>query len=108
MPAAILLLDKVLQELREALALDGDATEAYLFGSIARGDYTLESDIDLLVLSRNPKKTRRRLEPVLDRLYLELLANVSLIVIGEDAWKGGLSMLKGIVEKEGKLVWRRG
>jgi len=43
------------------LEKDEDALEAYLFGSMARGDYHLDSDIDVLVISENPRRTQEKL-----------------------------------------------
>ncbi|MCD6593740.1 nucleotidyltransferase domain-containing protein [Candidatus Bathyarchaeota archaeon] len=55
----ILVLDKVIREIVEALEKDEDALEAYLFGSMARGDYHLDSDIDFLVISENLGERRK-------------------------------------------------
>jgi len=56
---AILVLDKVIREIVEALEKDEDALKAYLFGSMARGDYHLDSDIDVLVISENLGERRK-------------------------------------------------
>jgi predicted nucleotidyltransferase len=43
------------------------ATRVILFGSVARGDYTASSDIDLLIVKETPERIPQRIADALDR-----------------------------------------
>jgi len=92
----------------ETLTLNlGDAvTDVILFGSVARGNVTLDSDIDLLVLIRheNASMVRRRLHEMVYPISLASSTPVTSIVMNREefiGWmKDGLSFAREI-EKEG-------
>lgn len=44
------------------LAAQADVVIAYLFGSVARGDATLQSDVDVAVLLEEDKSERQQIE----------------------------------------------
>ncbi|MET1160060.1 MAG: nucleotidyltransferase domain-containing protein [Thermoprotei archaeon] len=54
-------LDRVVQMIRSVLDKFFSSYEIYLFGSVAEDDYTMASDIDILVVSdETPKKISER------------------------------------------------
>jgi len=62
-------LDKVVDAMRSVLDEFFSEYEIYLFGSVAEGDYTMASDIDILVVSREaPRQVSKRSE-VVSRIY---------------------------------------
>lgn len=76
-----------LQELKGRLKnlLGDQLVNIVLFGSIARGDYHNQSDIDLAVIVRG--LTRKQKHQILDKvaeLELEHLMPISLVVFSED------------------------
>lgn len=87
----------------------GAETEIYLFGSAARGDYTIYSDIDLLVLL--PLETNNSIEEqVFDYGYdIELRYGVvfGIIVYSKMFWNsetaGSMPLYKNI-KREGLFV----
>jgi len=105
--AAIVVLDKVLVDLVKELQNDEGVVEAYLYGSMARGDYHIESDIDMLVISENPRETRNK---ILDKAYeleLRYCSPISILVIDKDMWRSGKFYLRHDIQREGRLIWRR-
>jgi predicted nucleotidyltransferase len=60
-------------------------TDVILFGSTARGEATLESDVDLLVLTTDPEpwKIRQRLYDLVYPIIPAFGVDVSLIVINK-------------------------
>ncbi len=104
---SITVLEEVVEGIIRGLEDDDGAVEAFLFGSMSRGDYHLESDIDVLVVSRKMDKTRRRMQEIGAALSLEYGVVVSVIVVDEDSWRRGLSLLRDTVRREGKLIWTR-
>jgi len=56
----LLLKDEVLKYIvRKLPARDKNVKAIILFGSVARGDFRPDSDVDLLILTDNPKETRK-------------------------------------------------
>jgi len=49
--------EKIIEIIREFLSKDGRVAKAWIFGSFARGDYNLNSDIDLMVRFKDSSKT---------------------------------------------------
>ena len=60
-------------------------TDVILFGSTARGEATLESDVDLLILTTDPKpwKIRQRLYDLVYPIIPAFGVDISLIVINK-------------------------
>jgi predicted nucleotidyltransferase len=52
----ILSREKIIRIIRNFLEKDGRVTKAWIFGSFARGDYNISSDIDLMVKFIDPSK----------------------------------------------------
>ncbi len=80
-----------------------------LFGSKARGDDQPDSDIDLLVLTREELDWRRRSAVVqaLFSLQMELGVMLSPVVIEAEEWEHGVSQalpLRKEVDRDGVLV----
>lgn len=48
--------EKIIRIIRNFLEKDGRVTKAWIFGSFARGDYNISSDIDLMVKFIDPSK----------------------------------------------------
>lgn len=65
---------KVLISLSDLLsAFEGFSEEAHVFGSVARGEDTKESDVDILIISDRPKaEVMKKLAPVSKRLSRKL------------------------------------
>ncbi len=77
-----------------------------LFGSKARGDDDLESDIDLLVLTSRPVSgsQKREMTDALFDLQLELEVVISKLIVPLEEWEHGLYQALPIrweVEREG-------
>ncbi len=104
---ALLYLDKILEIISKFLEEDEGSVAAYLFGSFARGDFTDESDVDILVVSGRTEETRRKLYDLSWNIQLAYGVPVSFVVIPEERWRRGLTPLKRVVLEEGVLIWER-
>lgn len=83
--------DQALGELRRRL-IELFQTEAIvLFGSRARGEADGESDVDLLILTRDPltRRERHRITDVIFEVNLHYDTNFSSLVIDRDSWERG-------------------
>jgi len=81
--------------------------KAYLFGSYARGDYDLDSDIDVLVILSDFKKygaELRRTSKLIGDLSLEHETTVSVVFSREQEWKTDNLPLLLNIRAEGVVV----
>jgi len=85
--------------------LAGVVTDIVLFGSVARGDVTLESDIDLLVLVEHEDAftVRRKAHEIIYPISLASSTPITLIVVNREEFvewmKGGLSFAREVVDE---------
>lgn len=80
-----------------------------LFGSVVRGEADEESDIDLLVITKQPlnRWERHQITDIVCEVNLEYGTNFSTLVVDSKAWDHGLISLLNIhaeVQREGVLV----
>ena len=87
--------------------MDESSIAAYLFGSFARGDFTDESDVDVLVVSERAEETRKKLYNLSWDIQFAYGVPVSFVVVPEERWRRSLTPLKKIVLEEGVLIWER-
>ncbi|MEL6551858.1 MAG: nucleotidyltransferase domain-containing protein [Cyanobacteria bacterium J06621_11] len=102
-------LQQILTKLRDHLALvfGDELVSLVLFGSQAREEATVESDIDLLVvLSRqvDVPKERSRFSEFLAALCLEYDVLITCMWTGIDEWQTRQSPLMLNIRREGILV----
>ena len=77
-----------------------------LFGSVARGEADEESDVDLLIVLKDPPShhLRNRITHVILDINLEYDTNLSELIIDRESWDyGPLSVLPihQVIEEEG-------
>lgn len=101
---------QALDELRRRLFQKYDFVEQLvLFGSVARGTATEESDIDLLIFTRDPLDnwTRREISEVVSDVNLEYETNICTIVLDRRTWVTGFPSNLGIkqeIQRDGIVV----
>ena len=64
--------------------LSGRCTAVYLFGSVARGDFSSDSDIDIMIIKNTDKQFLERAEEFFDILKLFPSLEVHMYVYTED------------------------
>lgn len=100
-------LSKVIELVKGRLKGEREVRLAFLFGSYSRGDFDEESDVDILVVSDDVRKTRKKLNELSWEIQMDYGVAVSFLVIPWDRWSKKLTPLREIVEEEGKLIWKR-
>ncbi len=81
--------------------------EAYLFGSYARGDYTPESDIDVLIILSDFEKygaELKRTSALIGNLSLEYGDTVSVVFTRQREWQTDKLPLLLNIHAEGVVV----
>jgi len=83
-----------------------------LFGSCARGDFTKDSDIDLLILKKTDQRHLDRMREVYRLVYSpEQYLALDALVLTPEEWARKLSMNDFFVQeiaREGKILYERG
>ncbi len=105
--AAILVLENVIKEIVEYLEKGEEAVGAYIFGSMARGDYHLDSDIDILVVGKKNKEAQQKLAELASSLTEKYRVPVSVIFMDLEEWRNDANPIVRTVKREGKKIWMR-
>lgn len=98
---------KVLQVVKKAVREVDDKAEIILFGSRARGDYSKESDWDLLILTEMPEgwETWKIIRKKIYRAELDTEEVFNTVVHNKKEWqKFKLSQLYQFIKKEGLQI----
>ena len=105
--------DEVLDRMVRAIVDEVDPEQVILFGSRARGDQRVNSDIDLIVLEAEPFGPQRSRHKELVRLYRAVAgcrvpADV-LVYSYEDVeyWRDSINHVLARALREGKVLYER-
>lgn len=97
--------DKVIELVKD------DIYKMYLYGSCARGDYTNESDVDIMIILKcnkdKVKAYRKQVSKLASRIGLENDIEVSLMLRDKDSFEEGqriLTFYQNVV-KEGVAIY---
>jgi predicted nucleotidyltransferase len=102
-----------LSEIVEAIVKEVDPEQVYLFGSRARGNHSEDSDLDLLVVEREPfgkGRSRRREMARLWRALAGFRGPKDILVYSMDEvriWRAGHGHIVASALSEGKLLYER-
>jgi predicted nucleotidyltransferase len=100
--------DKILKEISEEFPkTDNDLTEIIIFGSVARDDFSPLSDIDLLMITENKKKTRKLFSGFRENIYAETGVVIPAIYITSKEFDNAIDPLYQTIKQEGKTLWKR-
>lgn len=105
--------DEVIAEMVERIVQEVQPEQVYLFGSRARGEAREDSDVDLLVVEREPfgegRSRLREIDRISDVLYsFRIPTDILLYSTAEYAtWKSSINHVIGRCEKEGRLLYER-
>ena len=105
--------ETLLQKMVETIVREVSPETIILFGSRARGDARSDSDIDLLVVEKEPFSPQRSRRKEAARLYMALMdteisKDILLYSRDEfDRWKNSLSHVVGRAHREGKVLHGR-
>ncbi|MBP3206237.1 MAG: nucleotidyltransferase domain-containing protein [Lachnospiraceae bacterium] len=91
-------------------ALSGRVVSIILYGSVARGTHTEESDVDVAIILKSPldAKSEDKLSDFVVDLNLKYDKVFSVIDIEEDTFEkwGAVSPFYRNVKKEGIVLWK--
>lgn len=81
-----------LKEAKKLLQNKFPIEKLMVFGSVARGEATDESDLDLLVLTSQPMSHREKHEmsDIIFEINLSKGTNISILVVDRKTWETGL------------------
>ena len=105
--------DATLAEMVQAIVEKTDPDRVYLFGSRARGDARIDSDVDLLVVERERFGAGRPRVERINRVYDALApfrVPTDVLVYSADEvarWQASLNHVIGRCCREGKLLYER-
>jgi len=95
---------KILKKIARELSLIGDVKAVILYGSIARGEFTSRSDVDLFILTTGGK-TRKEVQDRIIELEFEIGRNIQPTVRSiKELRKTDTGLLQNIFQ-EGKIFY---
>jgi uncharacterized protein len=103
--------DKVIEEMAQRIVREVDPQRILLFGSWARGEANEHSDVDLLVVEREPfgeQRSRRQEAARIWRCLSEFRVPTDILVysVGEiEQWRGCRQHVIGRALMEGKVLY---
>ncbi len=104
---------ELLEQMVESIVNEVGPERIYLFGSRGRGGGLADSDVDLLVVEREPfgpgRSRLRRINQIMDVLTaFGVPADVLLYSSDEfEEWKDSINHVIGRCRREGKLLYER-
>jgi len=105
--------EHILAEITEAIVQEVHPERIYLFGSRARGDARADSDIDLLIVEREPfgpNRTRLREMTRIRRALSQFRASKDILVYSVEEvvkWRHSVNHIISHCLREGKLLYAR-
>jgi predicted nucleotidyltransferase len=103
--------DKVLQQMVDIIVREVDPETIILFGSRARGDARPDSDVDLMIVEKEPFSAGRSRRKESGRLYLALMdlpGPKDLLLYSRDefdSWKHSINHVVGRASREGRVLY---
>ena len=100
--------DKILKRIAEEYPrADVGLVRIVLFGSAARGAPSPLSDIDLLLVTENPRETRRLFSPFRASIYAETAVPITALYVTPDQYENSPDPLYKTIKQEGKILWAK-
>jgi predicted nucleotidyltransferase len=95
-----------LRAAHERLSAEFDVDRIVLFGSVVRGTADEESDVDLLIVLREPPnhQVRNRISSIILDVNLAYGTNLSELIIDRETWDHGIPSvlpIHEVIEEEG-------
>ena len=103
---------QALQDLAQRLSHEFDIERLVIYGSVVRSEADAESDLDVLVLTKQPltRFERHRITDVVFDINLRYGTNVSTLVVDHKLWKTGpISVLpiRDEIRRDGIVLWKK-
>ena len=103
------LIKEALEQAKKRIKEKFEVDSLILFGSVSRGDFGDESDVDILIISKRilSREERHKITYIVFEINLEFGSNLSAIVVDKDSWENGLFSflpIKMEVERDGIII----
>ena len=100
---------QALKEIKERIKNKFEIENIILYGSSVRGELDEESDIDLLIITKNilARRVRHEITEIVFEINLKYETNFSTLVVDYDSWENGPYSILPIheeVEREGVVI----
>lgn len=99
-------LDYVFKRLEEELPRVPGAKIVMIFGSVARGDYRPDSDVDVLLVVNDLGGARIKAREISSRIFADTGIPITVIVVSLDDYLEGRTSLIRRAKSEGFVIWK--
>jgi len=100
--------EKVLQKLKEEYpAQDKDLDELILFGSVAKEQYSPESDIDIVLITNNKKLSSELFSNFRSRILMDYGVIINSLYITAAEFDKSIDPIYRTIKQEGIILWKK-
>jgi predicted nucleotidyltransferase len=84
-------------------------SKTYLFGSTARNEDKISSNIDICLIGAKKltKKNKELIEEITAQIYITTCITINWIYFTLKEWKKGIHPIIKTIKQEGKLLWEK-
>lgn len=100
---------EAITELKKKIEANYSIANMIIFGSVARKEADKESDLDLLILTKEKAthKFRNKISDIVFEINLKYNSNISIVVLEQEDWNKGITQITPFykeVKKDGVYV----
>lgn len=100
--------EKIINDLIEKYPdIDDNLEKMILFGSVAKEQYNPNSDVDLLLITKDIKKSRKSLTDFKMKILLKYSVLVNSIYSIPNEFESEKEPIYNTIKKEGKVLWEK-
>jgi len=92
---------QALEELKIRTSSDYNVLDIIIYGSVVRGEADEESDLDVLLVTKEPlgRSTRHQITDIVCEINLHYDTNISTLVVDQESWESGIYSILPIHEE---------
>jgi len=100
--------DKILNKLsKEYPKRDNNLIRIWLFGSVAKEDYKPNSDIDILLITKNKNETKDLFSDFKMEVLLKYNVLINAMYVKEEDFNHSIEPLYKEIKNEGIILWEK-
>ncbi|MEQ9715580.1 MAG: nucleotidyltransferase domain-containing protein [Candidatus Asgardarchaeum sp.] len=100
--------DEIIKQIvQDYVNTDENLLAVILYGSVARGDFKPDSDIDLLLITKNVKKTRKLFSDFREEVFTKTNVIISAVYVTPEMYNDPKNPLMRRIKAEGMVLWKK-
>ena len=97
--------DSIISNLKNFGKKDKNLYQIIIYGSYARDEHRPDSDIDVLIITKNIPESEKYFSKFRSDTYIKTSIMISFFYLTPDQYTNGKEPLINQIKKEGKIIW---